>query len=287
MMSNAQQAKANSGSSIRSGGVLVNFPAPGVRPPASPSTHDADLPAVKSLFLGEESGHEFLLSTSQEFQRDDQSFSMPGRMIGSEPEPVTIKGPFVSNDEWVENPDSCALQPNSTPAEVQPKPLQTEESLAPPVAPIQPKRNWLERWLFPDTSEEDKRSGARKPAPGLIAHFFTGGPPKLQPVRDISATGMYVATEERWYPGTQILITLTKTLEDGPLAGRSITILATAVRWGNDGVGLEFVCNTARKTRRNEPVLTDGADAEQLGQFVEQFGATIEPGQGKRGKRKR
>ena len=84
---------------------------------------------------------------------------------------------------------------------------------------------------------------------------------------------MYVVTEERWYLGTQIRITLTKTQEDVPRAERSITVLATAVRWGKDGVGLEFARTPAGKPRRFEPKLSEGADGEQLGQFVEQFGA--------------
>jgi hypothetical protein len=98
---------------------------------------------------------------------------------------------------------------------------------------------------------------------------------------------MYVVTEERWYLGTQVRITLTKTLEDGPRAGRSITVMATAVRWGNDGVGLEFVQSAAGKARRHEPLLSEGADGEQLGQFVEQFGATSASGPRSRSTRKR
>ena len=212
---------------------------------------------------------------------------MPPGITGSEPEPVTGQCPVFSDDESSENSDPGLSQQNGTPVDVPPESLPANESLVRPVAPIQPKRSWLERWLFPDSSGQDKRSGARKPAPGLVAHFWTGGPPKSQPVLDISATGMYVVTDERWYLGTQIRITLTKTLEDGPPAGRSITVMATAVRWGNDGVGLEFVRNTARKTQRHEVLLSEGADGEQLGQFVEQFGATSNSGPGTRRKPRR
>jgi hypothetical protein len=63
--------------------------------------------------------------------------------------------------------------------------------------------------------------------------------------------------------------------------------MATAVRWGNDGVGLEFVQNGAGKTRRHAPQLSEGADGEQLDQFVEQFGATSASGARNRGTRKR
>ncbi len=263
---------------VRSGGVLVNFPTAHVRPPEWPETRAAEERTGSNPSPHDELRLELQLCRSDETQWDDQTFSMPPGIIGSEP---------VSKDELSENPDPALSQQNSPSAGVQPESQQANEPLAQPAVPIQPKRNWLERWLFPDTSGQDKRSGARKPAPGLIAHFWTGGPPKSQPVRDISATGMYVVTEERWYLGTQIRITLTKTLEDGPPAGRSITVMATAVRWGNDGVGLEFVRNTARKTQRHEPLLSEGADGEQLGQFVEQFGATSKSGPKKRGTRKR
>lgn len=185
------------------------------------------------------------------------------------------------------HPESPAAIPSLLLLRTRPRSLRgLMNPVAQPVAPIQRKRNWLDRWLFPDSGGQDKRSGARQPAPGLVAHFWTGGPPKSHPVRNISATGMNVVTEERWYQGTQILITLTKTLEDGPRAERSITVVATAVRWGDDGVGLEFVRNTAKKARRQEPLLSDGADHEQLGQFMEQFGVT-DGGPGSRGTRKR
>jgi hypothetical protein len=75
--------------------------------------------------------------------------------------------------------------------------------------------------------------------PGLIAYFFTGGNPVAQEVRDISKTGIYIITNERWYPGTVIRVTLTD--RDHPTADRTLTVNAQAVRWGKDGVGLELV----------------------------------------------
>ena len=62
-------------------------------------------------------------------------------------------------------------------------------------------------------------------------------------MKDISATGLYVVTEERWYPGTLILMTLQNTHAGEEIAERSISVLSRAVRWGNDGVGLQFVLN--------------------------------------------
>jgi hypothetical protein len=285
MMTNAEQAKTGSGSSIRPTGVLVNFPAPGVSSHESPATRDADPPCLERHSLEVEPCQDFQVSTSQKMQWDDQSLLTPSRIAESETAPVIGQYAVHSNDEPPEHSDPRLLQSDITATDAHSEFPQVDKLHAPSVAPIQPKRNWLERWLFPDASELDKRSGARKPAPGLTAHFWTGGPPKPQTVRDISATGMYVVTEERWYLGTQILITLTKTLHDGPPAERSITVLATAVRWGDDGVGLEFVRNTTPQKGRQEPLISDGADGEQLGQFVEQFGAASDSG--RRGKRKR
>jgi hypothetical protein len=112
-----------------------------------------------------------------------------------------------------------------------------------PVTPeprsIKPQRNWLDRWFSLDPA--DKRKSPRKPAPGLFAFFWTGGPPLAHSIRDISATGLYVVSEERWYPGTLVRMTLA-TAESGEQSEtNSVTVLARAVRDGNDGVGLEFV----------------------------------------------
>lgn len=98
-------------------------------------------------------------------------------------------------------------------------------------------RNWFTNLLLGDPV--DPRNATRELLPGLIAYFFTGGNPVAQEVRDISATGIYIVTNERWYPGTVIRVTLTD--RDHPTADRSLTVNAQAVRWGKDGVGLELV----------------------------------------------
>jgi len=99
------------------------------------------------------------------------------------------------------------------------------------------KRNWFTNLLLGDPA--DPRVATRQLLPGLIAYFFTGGNPVAQEVRDISATGIYIITNERWYPGTVIRVTLTD--RDHPTADRTLTVNAQAVRWGKDGVGLELV----------------------------------------------
>jgi hypothetical protein len=60
-------------------------------------------------------------------------------------------------------------------------------------------------------------------------------------IKDISASGVYLVTSERWQPGELIPLTLQKAgpLEEG--AENQATVFAKAVRWGKDGVALSFI----------------------------------------------
>jgi hypothetical protein len=131
-------------------------------------------------------------------------------------------------------------------------------------------RNWLQRFLQPEPP--DPRNASREPLDGLVAHFFTGGAPQAHEIRDVSSTGLYVVTTERWYPGTVIRMTLSKP-DTGPSpSDRSITIHARSVRWGNDGVGLAFVIEPRRKASRGPASPMDAVDSEQLGHFLKRTG---------------
>lgn len=103
-------------------------------------------------------------------------------------------------------------------------------------------------WLYPDLHLDkfkkkrgEERRAVRLPAPGLVAYFFTGGAPRPNPIKDISVTGFYMCTDERWLPGTIIRITL-QSIDAGRDGRRdSITVHSRVVRWGPDGGGFEFV----------------------------------------------
>ena len=86
-------------------------------------------------------------------------------------------------------------------------------------------------------SGSEKSSGHEKGSagavPGLAAYYWTGAAPKAHSIRDISSTGLYVVTEERWYPGTLILMTLQEPKGEESVE-HSISVHSRAVRWGND-----------------------------------------------------
>jgi hypothetical protein len=60
-------------------------------------------------------------------------------------------------------------------------------------------------------------------------------------VKDMSASGLYLITEERWPLGAQVNMTLQRTdgLDDNP-PNNTMTVPLRVVRWGSDGVGLAF-----------------------------------------------
>jgi uncharacterized membrane protein (UPF0127 family) len=154
----------------------------------------------------------------------------------------------------------------------------TNDVPAPPNLPRQWKKdetpkNWLMRLL--EDEIRDPRSAPRESLPGLVAYFFRGGAPMPDAVRDISMTGLYLVTSERWYMGTVVQMTLTH--RDRSIIGRSMSLYALAVRSGSDGVGFRFVleedryCN-GRVIELHVP--TNGIDRMQVGAFMQDFKAT-------------
>jgi hypothetical protein len=127
-------------------------------------------------------------------------------------------------------------------------------------------KSWLQRWWSPDP-----RKAPRYPTPGLAAYYWTGSAPRAQKVKDISSTGLFVVTEERWYPGTLVLMTLQKTdcVEEG--AEKSISVYTRAVRWGDDGVGLQFVESDTQDPRLGMDQLADKLDRKELDRFLQRL----------------
>jgi hypothetical protein len=147
------------------------------------------------------------------------------------------------------------------------KPQTHEMSLVEPgVKAVRPPRNWLERWWSPDP-----RKAPREPAPGLAAYYWNGAAPKAHTVRDVSSTGLYVVTEERWYPGTLVLMTLQRNGVGEEVAERAISVMSRAVRWGNDGVGLQFILPEDQDSHRNKNHQMDGPSKKDFTRFLQRL----------------
>lgn len=118
-------------------------------------------------------------------------------------------------------------------------------------APASPQKYpWkvrLLRWLFPHLviqepdEPEDRRRADRQSLSGLVAYYFTGGSPAPQRISNISVTGFYLQTDERWMPGTVVRMTLQRLGSKGDDPADTITVNSRIVRWGSDGEGFEFI----------------------------------------------
>jgi Uncharacterized ACR, COG1430 len=137
--------------------------------------------------------------------------------------------------------------------------------LAPPnKRPVKQTRNWFERWWSPDP-----RRAPRAPGNGLAAYYWNGDAPTAHGIRDISASGLYVVTEERWYPGTLVLMTLQRTDLGEEVEERSVAVNSRAVRWGPDGVGLQFMLADEKSLREGKLPLLDAAGKKEVERFLD------------------
>jgi uncharacterized membrane protein (UPF0127 family) len=120
------------------------------------------------------------------------------------------------------------------------------------------------RWL-----STDRRAAKRHPLPGLVAYYWTGGAPQAFHIADISSVGLYLLTDERWFPGTMILMTLQRTNTDGDDPDDFISVLTRVIRWGTDGVGLTFVPSNTVDLNTGESLPDTGVGKKALHRFIQ------------------
>jgi hypothetical protein len=73
----------------------------------------------------------------------------------------------------------------------------------------------------------------------LAAYHWKGQFPRLNSVRDISSTGAFLETQERWEPGEVISLSLQRS--GPPEKENSFPVQVKAVRWDDQGVAVSFV----------------------------------------------
>src|SRR5579863_9030701 len=101
----------------------------------------------------------------------------------------------------------------------------------------------IKRWLLQENQEP--RRATRSRAPEIFVYYWDGSAPEGRRLRDISQSGAYIYTTERWYPGTIVRIILQgcqmAAREDGTTGPAASTCIpARVVRHGPDGVAVEF-----------------------------------------------
>jgi Flp pilus assembly protein TadG len=98
-------------------------------------------------------------------------------------------------------------------------------------------------------------------------YYWDGSVPSGHQLRDVSPTGAYLYTSERWYPGTIIRLLLQEDHapgNGGDIAGTasrptaeltSASIAAKVVRHGSDGVAVEFLFRNSEDRRLLEKLI--------------------------------
>lgn len=219
------------------------------------------LPAHSIYSSQTQAGDQLVLCVAEEMERRLERLTASRTELPVEP---AIAGAALLRERplWSGGPGVLELENRVVPNTA------TEEThqmdLAPPTKrTVRQPKNWFERWWSPDP-----RRAPRVPGAGLAAYYWNGSAPSAHGVRDISSSGLYVVTEERWYPGTLVLMTLQRTDVGEELAERSVAVHSRAVRWGPDGVGLQFVLSDEKDVREGRLPLLDASGRKELEHFL-------------------
>lgn len=119
------------------------------------------------------------------------------------------------------------------------------------------------------SSSVERRRAERRTSPALAAYHWKGSIARENSVRDISSTGAYLLTQERWEPGEVIALTLQRS---GPLERESsFPVQARAVRWDDHGVAVSFVLPPNADLRLWQSPLKSAAEQNQPEDIVREF----------------
>ncbi|MGA3373206.1 MAG: PilZ domain-containing protein [Terracidiphilus sp.] len=248
--------------------VVESFPTFRVSPSSPLAASVLALPTHSIYSSQTQPGDQLVLCVAEEMQRRLERFSSPGGVPGEVQGAVLLRGKPL----WSGGPGVVEMEDRSGEESGRPSEPYEMDLAEPGMKDVRAPRSWLERWWSPDPRKApDMRKAPRHVVPGLAAYYWTGGSPKSHAVRDISSTGLYVVTEERWYPGTLILMTLQESDGGTQNVEHSISVHSRAVRWGNDGVGLQFIPQDAAPALKGVNPLVHGVEKKDIERFLERL----------------
>jgi len=113
-----------------------------------------------------------------------------------------------------------------------------------------------------------RRRAVRLASPQLAVYYWTGATPRVHHVADISSSGLYLVTEDRWSPGALVLLTLQRGDLHESNPNRWIAVQSKVIRWGPDGVGLMFARLESGVYRGAPTDMENGTDRRRLDRFL-------------------
>ncbi len=123
--------------------------------------------------------------------------------------------------------------------------------------------NWVAKR---STAPKELRRAPRVPDPCVVAYHWDGSAPVGRRLRDISMTGAYLYTTERWYPGTIVRLLLQEPVASGPGSasppGASVSIPSRVVWHGSERHG--FGISVSQSAGSRTVAATDRCGFKQL-----------------------
>lgn len=132
-----------------------------------------------------------------------------------------------------------------------------------------PTWNHLLEWAIGGDKNTDRRRGKRSHVPLLVAYYWAGKKPKAFSIANISPTGFYLITKDRWELGTRFLITLQRTNCDIEDYDSRLSVLCKVVRSGQDGVGFELIAPVGVDPQSGNAVLNERKHKNRQLQFLQ------------------
>jgi hypothetical protein len=111
----------------------------------------------------------------------------------------------------------------------------------------------------------------RRFSPALAAYHWEGSTPKQCNVRNISSTGAYLLTSERWKIGDSIRLTLQRKGAVKHEPHNWFSVPAKAVRWDQNGIGVAFELPLGADVRLWQNSLNSNEDPSEPEHVVRAF----------------
>jgi len=122
---------------------------------------------------------------------------------------------------------------------------------------------------LPDGTPAQGRRAERRNAPSLAAYHWKGASPRLNSVRDISSSGAFLLTPERWEPGEVVSLTFQRS--GPPERENSFSVQARTVRWDDQGVAVSFLLPAGADLRLWQSPLKSAAEQNEPEDILREF----------------
>ncbi len=132
----------------------------------------------------------------------------------------------------------------------------------------------VKRFLNCEDPLPERRSIIRLLVQGLIACTGNGDEKKQYEVRDVSPTGLYLRTPERWHPGAVVSLVLERKDATEQQREKRVRVDLTAVRYDDEGVGFEWLWPAGVKFEAWNRVHTKRSDETDSDYFLRELRLT-------------